>query len=76
MRFKIYTEKELAAFLEVSPWTVRLWRVQSGLPHFRTAGRIFYRLESVLRWMDGQESENANPMLTAKNDQHMKRIAL
>ncbi len=54
----ILTEKDLAKKLGVSYWTVRSWRLQLGLPHFRTAGRIFYRWESVMRWMDSREKEN------------------
>ncbi|MGL5255998.1 MAG: hypothetical protein ACRC76_03080 [Proteocatella sp.] len=73
---KIYSEQELASELSVSPWTVRLWRLQLGLPYFRTAGRIFYRLESVSRWMDAQERENANSVETDKFDPKIKRIAL
>ncbi|MDL2280827.1 hypothetical protein LJC10_03075 [Selenomonadales bacterium OttesenSCG-928-I06] len=36
---------------------MRTLRLQSGLPHFRTAGRVFYRLESVLSWMSTQETQ-------------------
>ncbi len=57
---KIYSEKELADTLECSQWTIRLWRLQAGLPHFRTSGRIFYRMEAVLRWMDEEEQKNVN----------------
>lgn len=57
---KIYSEKELAEALEISPWTVRSWRLQSGLPHFRTAGRIFYRMESVFDWMEEEERKNSD----------------
>ena len=52
---KVLSEKQLAIELGLSPWTVRTLRLQSGLPHFRTAGRVFYRLESILAWMDKQE---------------------
>lgn len=55
---KVLSEKELATELGLSPWTVRTLRLQSGLPHFRTAGRVFYRLSSVLTWMDTQEAGN------------------
>jgi hypothetical protein len=55
---KIYSEKELADALGLSQWTIRLWRLQAGLPHFRTSGRIFYRMEAVLRWMDEEERKN------------------
>lgn len=53
---KLFTEKELAAELGLSPWTIRNWRLQLGMPHIRTAGRIFYRQESVVAWMDKQEN--------------------
>lgn len=56
-KIKILSEKELASELGLSPWTVRTLRLQSGLPHFRTAGRVFYRLESVLSWMSTQETQ-------------------
>lgn len=52
---KVLNEREIAAELGLSPATVRRLRLQVGLPHFRTAGRVFYRLESVLSWMDKQE---------------------
>lgn len=52
---KVLNERELAAELGLSPWTIRTLRIQSGLPHFRTAGRVFYRLESVNAWMTEQE---------------------
>lgn len=44
----VLSEKELAKELGVSYWTIRGWRLQLNLPHFRTAGRIFYRMESVV----------------------------
>jgi len=56
---KIYSEKEIANVLGVSQWTVRLWRLQRGLPCFRTTGRIFYRMKSVVDWMDREERKNS-----------------
>lgn len=56
---KIFTERELAKELGVSPWTVRRWRIIAKLPYFRTAGRIFYRMESVLCWMAKEEERNS-----------------
>lgn len=56
MSNRVLTEKELASELGLSPWTVRTLRLQQGLPHFRTAGRIFYRLESVQQWISQQET--------------------
>ena len=56
MSEKVLSEKELASELGVSPWTVRGWRLKKSLPHFRTAGRIFYRMSSVEQWMDNEET--------------------
>lgn len=55
MPTKIYSEHELAIALGLSYWTVRELRLQNAMPHFRTAHRIFYRLETVLKWLDEQE---------------------
>ena len=63
---KIYTESQLAAEFGISSWTVRRWRIKGALPHFRTAGRIFYRLEAVENWMSQQEEQNAHQALGAK----------
>ena len=60
----ILTEKKLAEKLGLSYWTIRGWRLQLGLPHIRTAGRIFYRLESVEKWM--QEKEQSSCQETTK----------
>ena len=54
----ILTEKELAGKLGLSQNTIRNWRLKLGLPHFGTAGRIFYRWESVETWMSEQEARN------------------
>lgn len=56
---EILTEKELATFLNLSPWTIRNWRLKAGLPYFGTAGRIFYRKEAVMAWMEREEERNA-----------------
>ena len=61
---KVLTEKELAVELGLSPWTVRTMRLQKGLPHFRTAGRIFCRLHSVEAWMDNQEKGRVQEFAT------------
>lgn len=56
----ILTEREIAERLGVSYWTVRSWRLQLDIPYFRTAGRIFYRLSSVEKWMDRQEEKTVS----------------
>ena len=73
--FKIYSEKELAEKLMVSPWTIRLWRMQLDLPYFRTARRIFYRLDSVVQWMDAEEHRNAELSKCELIQEKVKRIA-
>ena len=59
MDMKIFTEKELAKHLGVSPWTIRNWRIKAGLPYFGTAGRIFYRQETVEAWMKQEEAKHS-----------------
>lgn len=56
---KVLNEREVAAEFGVSPATVRRWRIQLGAPCFRTAGKVFYRLESVLAWMDKMEQSGS-----------------
>lgn len=52
---KVLNEKELACELGISFWTARRMRLQEGCPHFTVGSRIFYRLETVLNWLNGQE---------------------
>ncbi|SFM11542.1 helix-turn-helix domain-containing protein [Pelosinus propionicus] len=57
----VLNDKELAKVLDptgkiVTPWSIRNWRLQGGLPSFRVGNRIFFRLESVLTWMDNKET--------------------
>ena len=68
-KVKIHTEKELAGFFGISSWTIRTWRLKAGLPYFRTAGRIFYREDSVLEWMKNEENRNA-----ARSRQNNKEV--
>lgn len=56
---EILTESELAERLNISIWTVRKWRLNLGLPHLRTARRIFYRWDTVEKWMSDQENKNS-----------------
>lgn len=62
---KVMTEKQLAEELGLSVWTIRKMRIQKGLPYFGTAGRILYRMESVLKWIENQENKDN----TANEDQ-------
>ena len=62
---QIFNEREIADYFGVSPATVRRWRLQLNAPHFRTAGKIFYRLPIMLSWMDKMEqSSSQQPEIT------------
>jgi len=52
----VYTEHELATKLGISYWSVRSLRIKNKLPHFRTAGKVFYRWTTVIKWLDEQET--------------------
>ena len=56
----LLTESELAASLGISPWTIRRFRLNEGLPVIAISGRFFYRLESVLRWLASREQSGQN----------------
>lgn len=56
----ILNDRELAKALDptgkiVTKWTVRNWRLTGGMPYFNAGKRIFFRLESVLAWIDQRE---------------------
>ena len=59
---EILSERELAKKLNVSPWTIRNWRLNEGLPHVRTGkgrnGRFHYNLASVKKWWAERERAN------------------
>lgn len=67
---RVLNEREIAAELGLSPWTIRRLRLQLGLPYFRTAGRVFYRLETVRSWMAEMESESTK--IKSENKQYGK----
>lgn len=52
----LLSETELASKLGVPVNTVRRWRKTCGLPHIGVARRFFYRLPTVLSWLDSQQS--------------------
>ena len=58
---KILNDKELALVLDptgsiVTPWTIRKWRLEGGMPFFQVGRRIFYRYDSVINWLDKKET--------------------
>ena len=56
---KLCTEAKLAETWGVSQWTIRRWRLSEGLPCVKVAGRFFYRMESVERWLAENETAGA-----------------
>lgn len=54
----ILTERQLARKLGLPYSSVRNLRIQKKMPHFRTAGRIFYRWGTIMNWMDQQEQDS------------------
>jgi hypothetical protein len=61
----VLNDKELAKALDptgkiVTSWTIRNWRLQGGMPSFSVGKRIFFRRESVLKWLD--ELEQGKPI--------------
>lgn len=62
----VLNDKELAIKLDptgkiITSWTIRTWRLQGGMPSFSVGKRIFFRLESVLAWIDQQEKGGTEP---------------
>lgn len=62
----VLNDKELAKVLDptgkiVTPWTIRKWRIEGGMPSFSVGRRIFYRLESVLAWISSKEQGEPEP---------------
>ena len=74
---EILNDRELALRLDpsgkiVTPWTIRNWRLAGGMPSFTVGKRIFFRLESVLRWID--EREKGGPVERAQEYGTLRRI--
>ena len=59
---RVLTESELGEVLGLSKWTVRGMRLKEGMVHFTVGHRIFYRLESVLAWIDDKERGQQKPV--------------
>jgi hypothetical protein len=60
MTNSVLNDRELAKALDptgliVTTWTIRKWRLEGNMPFFSVGKRIFFRLESVLAWIDGKE---------------------
>ena len=71
---RIYSEKELAKELGLSYWTVRKFRLELGMPHFRTEKRVFYRLDPVLKWIDAKEQSSRCEPETTEQYRKLRRV--
>lgn len=50
------TRDQLASELHVTPRTVIRWQNQpDGIPYIEMGGRILYRRQSILAWIEGRE---------------------
>ena len=66
MADSVLNDKELAKALDptgkiVTPWSIRKWRLEGGMPSFSVGHRVFFRLSSVLNWIDEQEKGKKKP---------------
>ena len=49
----LLNETEAAALLHLEPRTLRLWRQQRGLPHFKPTRKVvLYRRSDLLAWLE------------------------
>ena len=70
----ILSEKELAAQLGMSYWTIRDLRLRQGLPHFRCGKKVLYRLITVLEWIEQQEYASTQRGSAPANDSPIRQI--
>lgn len=55
---ELVSEQELAAWLKVSPHTLRTWRNRNQGPAFVRAGSLYrYRVADVQAWLDARKVE-------------------
>lgn len=53
---RLLSEKDLSQLLGITQFMIRKMRVKYGMPFIRAGTRIFYREQSVKRWLAQQES--------------------
>lgn len=57
---KLMTTAEVADLVRRPPATLRYWRhINEGPPSFRLQGRVVYREDAVLTWIEGQATADA-----------------
>lgn len=81
---KYVTEKNLATIMNKSPWTIRRYRLQCGMPYIQVGGRFYYSIDDVNEWFASNTKVNlplpkAKRAFTAsspsKKYQKMKKIS-
>ena len=49
---ELFTEQQAAAYLQILPRTVRLWRITRGLPFIRISGKtVRFRRNDIEGWL-------------------------
>jgi len=50
---ELWTERQAADYLGITPRTLRQWRNTRGVPHIRLTGKIVrYRMSDLQNWID------------------------
>ena len=70
----VLSERELAAQLGISYWTIRELRLRQGLPHFQCGRKVLYRLATVLEWIEQQEYASTQRGSAPANDSPIRQI--
>ena len=70
----VLSERELAAQLGMSYWTIRDLRLRQSLPHFRCGKKVLYRLTTVLEWIEQQEYASTQRGSAPANDSPIRPI--
>lgn len=52
---KVLTRMQLASKLGLSPWSIWRWTKEGKMPHIRIDKRIFYRVDTIQRWLTDAE---------------------
>ncbi len=55
MNEKVLTKKEFAQELGLSEWSIWRWTKEGKMSHIRIDKRIFYRLETIRKWLTDVE---------------------
>lgn len=50
----VLTERECAARLGISFWTLRQLRIQENAPHIKLGSRIYYVFDAIVAWLSQQ----------------------